>query len=319
MINTEVKEVANLGLLTPAADDLTHVWRTKPESEPSRFINDDFSVSREVLNNFRRLMVFGDDFPSWQGHKYSLKNILGAGHRGRRKILRNCLTVLNEHGYRDLATDHPCPPTGNPQLFEYQGLKYTFRWIKHVYFLGLLNRVLGNVLSTNFTCLDIGSGYGSFSNLVKREYPQSHQILVDFPEQLVLAHYFLGKCFPNARIAGIGTVANIDTVTREFVQDYDFVLVPTTLFSKLSGGSADLVANFTSFGEMSRTWFDKYIKSSTFQTAKFFFTSNRIQSMPDYDTELTILDYPIWDPVKKLHFGICPLWSNRYLQQFLFQ
>ena len=147
VIENEVKTIAGLGLLSPNTDDLTTVWRAKAETESSRFINDDFSINRSRLSNFRRLMIFGDDLPSWQGSKHSLRNLLGSGHRGRRKILRDCLEVLKACGYEELAGEHPCPPAGNPQLFQHQGHQYTFRWLKHIYFVGLMNEVLRSRLN----------------------------------------------------------------------------------------------------------------------------------------------------------------------------
>ena len=69
---------------------------------------------------------------------------------------------------------------------------------------------------------------------------------------------------------------------------------------------------------MSRKWFDRYLTSPVFLTAKYFFTSNRVEKFPGDDMELTILDYLIWDATKRLHFQVCPLWSNHYERRNLF-
>ena len=38
-------------------------------------------------------------------------------------------------------------------------------------------------------------------------------------------------------------------------------------------------------------------------TYEYFCTADHIQSSTTYDTDVSILDYPIWDPEKTLHFG----------------
>ncbi len=181
-----------------------------------------------------------------------------------------------------------------------------------------MKKVLGNQLADNFIALDIGSSYGIFSYLVKNEFPQSHHVLVDFPEQLILAYYFLRTCFPGARVAGLKELRDKETIPRALVEQYDFTLIPVPFYSRLAGGSTDLVTNFASFGEMTRKAFDSYLKSEPFLTAKYFFTANRVKSAPTYDTELTIVDYPIWDAQKRLHFDICPVFSHYYAGRYLF-
>ena len=64
---------------------------------------------------------------------------------------------------------------------------------------------------------------------------------------------------------------------------------------------------------MTRKWFEYYVNSPPFQSAEFFFTANRFESYPTYDADLTILDYPIWDKTKALHFGISPIFSYTYM------
>lgn len=308
-VEDEVKAYGKLGFLSSPATDLVTDWRDRLATQPQRFIintGDDWSIDHEALRNFRRHQILVNDVPSHDSGKFDLKSLLGGGRRGQRRMLREILAVLKDHGDVNLLRKYPCHPAGNPQIFHYQGFSYTHRWFKHIYLLSLLNRVLGPKLEKSFVGLDVGSSYGIFSSLVKKEYPDSHHILVDFPEQLILAYYFLGACFPEAKIAGIEEVSSLDTISRDFVERFDFVLVPHTLYQKIGPGAGDLVTNFASFGEMRRYWFDYYLKSEPFVTAKYFFTANHIQSYPTYDTDVTILDYPIWDPEKKLHFGNSP-------------
>ncbi|MBI3608060.1 MAG: putative sugar O-methyltransferase [Nitrospirae bacterium] len=305
-ITAELRAYREFGINSLQLDHLIPKWKTLTEQESKRFIKDD-ELDVDVLRNFRRSQVFISDAPSWDLNRVSALNLLHGGRRGIRKMLIECLEVLKKCQYDELLKKYPCHTAGNPYVFNYQGYRYTLRWFKHICFLGLMNRVLGPKLKSGFVALDIGSSYGIFSSLVKREYPESHCVLVDFPEQLILAYYFLGTCFPGCRIAGIREVIEAkEGVSRSFLEQYDFTLIPCQYYERLLGGSLDLVTNFASLGEMKREWFNYYLKAQAFLTAKYLFAVNRVESYPTYDTDLTILDYPVWDQAKRLHFGVSP-------------
>ena len=319
-IEAELSAYAEFSLGSGDTKGLIAKWQELVVTEPRRFINEDNTLDLQALENFRRLQIFVPDNPSHETNRPSLRNILGGERRGHAKQLRECLSILKEHGCEDLLRKYPCHPVGNPYVYRNEGYSYTYRWTKHIYSLSLVNRVLAPQLDEDFVALDIGSSYGIFSNLVKQEFPKSHHILVDFPEQLILAYYFLGTIFPEARIAGVKELRDQKELNKEFFLQYDFCLVPWPMYQQISDGSLDLVTNFASLGEMSREHFDYYLKSPPFQTAGYFFTANRIDSAPDYNTDLTIRDYPVWESGKKLHFGISPIFSNtfRYPRRNLF-
>ena len=319
-INSDVQTYQELGLLANHAQELIPKWDALVKEEPKRFIKDDFTVDPEALANFRHSQIFVPDYPVREVNHFNLRNAIGGERRGIKKLLKECLTVLKEAGCADLLLKYPCHPAGNPHVFKHEGYSYTFRWHKHIYFLALFNRFLSDKLPPDFIGLDIGSSYGIYPSLLKKEYPNSHHILVDFPEQLVLAHYFLGASVPGARIGGLKDLAKGETLSRGFIEQYDFVLVPVPKYQDIAPASADLVTNFASFGEMSRTSFEYYLKSHPFVTAKYFLTANRIMSWPDYDTDLAIVDYPVWDSEKRIHFAVSPPFSNiyRYDRRYLF-
>lgn len=81
-----------------------------------------------------------------------------------------------------------------------------------------------------------------------------------------------------------------------------------------------MITNFFSFGEMRRDWFRGYLDSAAFQGAEYFFTCNRFESAPrmcpTYDSDLTILDYPL-DQFDKVFFGTFPLYPYYVTRQAL--
>jgi putative sugar O-methyltransferase len=297
-------------------EGLDRKWDFLISNEPQRFINQDLTIKKDILRNFRRYTIFIPDEPTYNPVLLNPKNIISGRRRGIRKLLRECSEVIKQNSYEYLLEKYPCNSVGNPYFIKYNGYKFTYRWAKHIYSLGLFNRVLRERINSDFIHLDIGSSYGIFSYLLRNEYPKCTTILLDFPEQLILAYYFLGMSLPSAKIAGYKEIKDKEELTRDFLKRYDVVLLPWFFYQRLIKNSIDLITNFASFGEMKRQWFEYYTKNEPFLSTKYFFTENRFQSAPTYDTDLTILDYPLKD-FKVLHFGICPVFSHTYRSKYL--
>jgi putative sugar O-methyltransferase len=314
-IQDDLQALLNGQLTSESDTGLVPRWAARTTEALQLLASRDGRLNVSALRNFRSDLILVDDIPYCDlGRNYwknnPATNFVVGWRRGTRACLLECLRILKQRGFAPLLRQYPCLPVGNPHAFDHQGYRYTFRWARHVYFLGLLKQVLHDRLRRDFVFLDIGGSYGSFSNLVKREYPASHHILVDLPEQLILARYFLGSCLPQARIAGVTELLRESAITRDFVVDHDFLLVPTSLFGRLSPNCADVVGNFASFSEMKREYFDRYTRSDVFRTARYFYTINRIEPFPKaFGTDISILDFPITDANKRLHFGICPIFS----------
>lgn len=313
-LSLDLQAYNTLGLVDDLADDQIPKWNGLLRTEPQRFIDDQQSINFEAIRNFRRLQIFVPDSPGWDRSVFKrlLRKSVTGGGRGLQRMMRECLDVILDNGYGELLNKYPCHPAGKPYVFSHKGYKFTYRWVKHIYFLGLLKRILGAELEGEKIALDVGSSYGIFSSLLKKEYPESHHVLVDFPEQLLLARYFLGMCFPEAKIASVSDFSDETVLNKAFFMANDFTLIPIPMYGRIQPDGFDLVSNFASFGEMSRSWFNYYMNSSVFKSSKYFLTANRIQSYPTYDTDLTVVDYPVWDHEKRMHFGISPIFSDVY-------
>ncbi|NQT47293.1 MAG: putative sugar O-methyltransferase [Candidatus Omnitrophica bacterium] len=293
-------------------DGLGEKWESQVPQESRRFINSDFTLREDVIRNFRGQTVFIYDWPCAKpGFMTILRRLIDGNWRGRYKVLRGRLKLLKDYNCADLLKKYPSSTVGNPNLFSYKGYKYTWRWTRHIYLLWLFKQVLEKRLSSDFVSMDIGSSYGVFSNLLKKEFPKSHHVLVDFPEQLVLAHYFLGKEFPEAKIASMKEIRGAGRINREFIRKYDFVLLPWMYYEKTQPKSLDLLTNFSSFGEMSKKYFDYYLRNEPFKSTPYFFTCNRFHSHSTYKNDISVLDYPLSE-FSKLHFDIFPVISERY-------
>jgi putative sugar O-methyltransferase len=311
-LQEDVEAARRAGLLGLPGQELIPKWRRLLTQEPARLFGPGHRLDVEALRQFRRRQIFVEDVPTWDPTRWSLASLLGGGRRGAMRMLRECLELVRASPAEPLLRHHPCCPVGQPCVVRDGGYVYTYRWLKHIWSLGLVKTVLGERLAEDFVGLDIGASCGIFSGLLKRQWSASHHVLVDFPEQLLLARYFLGMWLPGSRIAGLREVLAQERLSREWMCRYDFTLVPATRYERLTEGVADLVTNFASFGEMTRAWFERYVRSPAWTTARYVFLANRIVSRPTYDTDLTLLDYPIWNRAQRLYFGVSPVFSKPY-------
>jgi putative sugar O-methyltransferase len=313
-VQRQVDTLLRHGLTSATDAALTPKWADHAGTGWAALVAADGRLKPDAIRNFRRNPVLVRDLPAVDLGRKPLRNRLIGWRRGTRHCLMQCFDILVARGFDDLLRKYPCDRAGNPHVFRHGGCEYTFAWARHVYELGLLKTFLIGDLGEAPVVLDIGCSFGIFSSLVRREYPRSRHVLVDLPEQLLLAFYFLRCCFPAARIAGPGDVAALPAVTPDFIRSHDFVLIPSSACDRLAPGAVDLVTNFGSFGEMSRQYFETYLDSPAVLSARYLLTINRVAAVPErYHNDITILDYPIWEAGKRLHFDVCPIYSVDFL------
>ena len=250
------------------------------------------------------------DHPLWRIFLLLVYTVWGS-KRGTIREAFEHFRVLEDNGYLNLLAKYPSPDVGKPFNIRYRGYRFTNRYLRQIYLLGMFNEHVAPLLSAGPTILDIGCSYGLFSSLVKQEKPDSRHVLVDTPVPLLLAHYYLKTLFPDARIADFKDVAAVEKVDRKFIENYDFVLLPASMYEKLTSGAIDLVTNFVSFAEMSREWFTKYFDSAPVRSAPFLFTVNRYDSHPTYSNKITVLDYP-FDRYETIYMRTCPILLWRF-------
>lgn len=294
------------------------LWSSRAAGALDKFINQDKTSNFEAIENFRRNQVFINEVPSYGS---PLRNLVSGNRRGQHAYLHDRLEVMRDEGDLALLKKYPIEMAGNPCVVEADGYRFNKRWSNNIRYLSLCDRHLREPLqSTAMSVMDIGGGYGMYLWMMKREFPKTMPVLVEFPEQLLLAYYFLASSFPDARINTIEEAYEADAIDRAFFERYDFTLVPIECFNKISAGSVDMAANFYSLGEMSEAWFDTYRNSDVIQEAKYLFTINRFFSQPTYGTDIDILRYRLGE-YRKAYFGISPYeqYYNRGRCKFFYE
>ena len=282
-------------------------------------IIDKMRQNPNILRDFRRLNLTLGDSPSL--------------HKGLKKIIFNLSSntflkrfhpqVSNLEDAYDFAEKEnllknmkkfPLPLTGNVKYYKKNNILFTHKWIRHHWLLKLFDKNLAGDNSIS-TILDIGSNYGLFECLIKKKYPKKKFILVDFPEKLAAAKFFLNKEFPGSKFLSFKDIKEIEILDKTTINNYDFVLLPVFFINKLAKNSANLLCNFASFNEMENWWFNYYLESNVVKSIDYIFTLNRVNK-PKYDQEskdssISILDFKL-ETFQKIHFNICQLYKSNY-------
>src|SRR3990172_9189796 len=240
---------------------------------------------------------------------------------GTLRVLMESMRIVEAIGGGSLMEQYPVGRVGRPRTFCFEGKVLTYRWARQLYFLQVFRQTLARCVPEDLVALDIGGGYGLWAGLLKREFPQSTQVICDIPTMLVLAHYYLANTFPGARCLTVSDVASEGELSRERLRAADFVLLPSFMADRLAPSSCELVTNFVSFGEMSREYFDYYFKTPVLRTNRFLFTVNRIRrdngpvdergAVRQVEWTITLLDYPLHD-YETIYFGPCGFFRHFY-------
>ena len=198
---------------------------------------------------------------------------------------------------------------GSPYAISIDGRKFNERSLRHLRSTALVNQYIE--LNEGDTVLDIGGGYGQFIMQLRRSNPKIKSIIVDFPEQLFLAKYYIGMLDPSLRVNSLESIYQSNQKLEDLERSFDVLLVPVDRFDLLADLKCKLACNFSSFGEMSKKQFLDYFNSKPIKNSEYFFTINRIDSFPTYDNFINVMDY-LTDDFERIHLQTSPIWDHYY-------
>ena len=306
------KEIDYLFRKCKTHDD-SDLWSSRMKISLNKYVTQKRKVNQVAVENFRKNQIFLSEEPT---HPSSLLKAWWYG-RSQIRYMQERLDVVIDEGDLSFLQKYQINYIGKPNYVEIDGLRFNKRWLNNIRNLSLASQYLRDQLSTGEArILDIGGGYGIFSYLLKNEFGHLKSAIVEFPEQLILTYYFLASSFPNANINTLKEVYDVKAIDQEFIDQYDFVLIPVDCYSKIERGTFNIVSNFYSLGEMSEEWFHNYVNGQAFQGAEYFFTINRFQSWPSYRTNLNIVDYKLKE-YEELHFQINKYERYYYKRKYL--
>ncbi len=290
-------------------------WSDRAQKIYQKIKNDN-----RILINFKKTNIFNTDVPA--GNMSSIKELIFKVFSVLPKFLKyhpyvntieDGLKVLQEEGVEEILKKNPLSITGNPTVYRKNGYNFTLRWLRHLLILNYYEKKLSKYQDIQIVA-DVGTGYGTFPILMKKNFQKLKFILIDLPEQLCAARYYIKSEFPSAKIATFKEIEGNKVLDKKFFNNFDFTLIPCYLIDKLEENSTDLFANFASLNEMPKIWFDKYINSKLFVGSKYLLTMNRIARKPMDKAEMSsisILDLPLHN-YQKIFFEVFQLYKWRY-------
>ena len=201
------------------------------------------------------------------------------------------IEVIKKNNGKILLKENPQNLTPGALNFPLvQEYSVTTRWLRYLYLLSQIKKF--NLLNNNSVWLDVGSYYGGLQGLVKKYFPDSTLILVDFNHQLMRSFIYLKNLYPQANHILPDNIKDIKSIEN---CKGSILYVDVNDFKFIENFKVDLASNFFSLGEMKKETFINYTESKIFKNSKFIYYANRIFSSPHfdstYDDPLSIFDY----------------------------
>lgn len=137
------------------------------------------------------------------------------------------------------------------------------------------NDIYSNIIKKYFTngerntFLDLGAGYGKLAYYILKNEKNICFIDIDIPEVLILASYYLIKCFPEKKFFLYGE-NNID---NKITENYDLIFLPNWEISKIKDNKIKIAINKNSLGEMEPATAKHYI-NHIYRLSEYFFSMN---------------------------------------------
>ena len=289
------------------------LWSKRLSIWIKKIVDENGKVRKDVLINFRKYSTLLSEIPnSKKNYFFNLiyQFVRASGNRySAEETLNNFKSSSNYSNLKNTKLSL----VGNPGFYyTKEGYIYNERFLRH---LRNIENIENKILIKNNPILkivDIGGGYCQFGEMIKRKIGNVKVTTVDFYEQLILGYFYLLENFPKVKICPMSKIMSTEKIDNNFINSYDFVLIPVEYFKKIEKCDFDLLTNFSSFGEMPNAVFKEYLSSDIFKKINFFYTVNRLDSWPDYNNGISVIDYLV-DRFQPIHFKVSPIWTNYYV------
>jgi len=159
---------------------------------------------------------------------------------------------------------------GGSRCVYYRGQRLSYRILRHAYYFSQIRKYCKYEKNSKIIIMDVGGGYGNLLRFFANYYTNGTFVLIDLPEVITFAAYFLSECFPKKKI---GTELDIKEINDSVFEQFDFVLLTTTRLKDFKDNSIDIVTSTTSIGEMT-TATQKTVYSNIERISKGYFYSN---------------------------------------------
>lgn len=275
--------------------------------------NIEMTPLREKIHNFRRNSIFRGGYsvgnileeekaslaPCFSdGYGIDNKNIYREEWKSK-KVLEHGLNIIEfyQRKAREIKPSILFSLTEDSQggiiAPVYNGAHLTMNLSRFGYYLSRIMEHTKFKHQESFVACEIGAGYGGFARLVKSWYPRATFIMLDLPETLLLASFYIASNFPQARIGTISDFSQDTVFDAQKIKSYDFILLPWWYIERLMPSTVDSYFNFFSMQEMTKEFVDYYIKNieRTCVAGGYFYFENRFFNPKRYGG-VAFKDYP---------------------------
>lgn len=165
---------------------------------------------------------------------------------------------------------------------------------------------------------DIGCGYAGFMKLLKKEFRKSTCLLVDLPQNILLAKYYLRSNFPGCSFCPTSILYDKNRILVEDLINYDFVFLTPDVLERIENKKfIDFVCNMRSFQEMNLNYIRYYFTHLNRLVSGYFYSVNREQAPPRFGG-VNFKDWPFgegWKTVflKQPARGTYPILHLQYI------
>ncbi len=256
----------------------TDDWKKVVETFQDILFDKEGKIDKEALFTFRHNhrfeTIIADTFTqvdtqnSYFAEYLKAIDLILAYHRSAAVVDKEILATLSE-SY-----------AGGSNCVRYRGLRLSEKLLFYaVVTQDILHHVPHNPLHKE-VILDIGTGYGGVPGILKYYLPNTTQILIDLPEVITIAAYYIKYNFPDAKIV---LLCDIDTEAEKLPKDwrnYDFILLTPAFMPKLHDNSVDLVINTASMGFLTHTYLEYYLQqiARILKRGGHFYSVNKTES-----------------------------------------
>jgi len=219
---------------------------------------DNGKINREYLKNFRvqkelpanlvrdQFLVVNREFGYFKSYLKAIDLVLEY-HRLATIVPKEILINISE----SYAGENLC--------VVYRGQRLSIRNLFHAIIVENILRKVEFSNNKREVVLEIGAGYGALSRILKQYIPNSCYIILDLPETLTYASYFISYNFNDKKIGFLSDIIDRLDSFDELLLEYDFLIIPPWVIEYISKESIDLIIDTYSMGEMSKEYVGYYL------------------------------------------------------------
>jgi len=167
--------------------------------------------------------------------------------------------------------------------------------------------------NTENIIMELGSGYGRLAFVFLKALPNSHYVILDLPESLLLAQFYLSNAFPKISMSTYEQTREIKNVSRNVLKKKRLWFFGAMKFPEFENNATDVFVNIYSLQEMEKQQLKNYLRIASEKTAKVVYLKQHfIENNPINNEKILEKYYRLPDGWKIIYSRT----SNTYLHCF---